>query len=329
MGEKESQLARNYTENLEAYNLYLLGRNFWNKRSREDLYKSIEYYEKALEKDPNYVLAYSGLADSYLILGNNGIISPGQAYPKAKKYALKALEIDNKLANPHTALAIMKIDYDWDWAGAEQEFKTALQLNPGYGLAHMGYAFLLSNLGRHKEAIKEVKTARDLDPLSPRFMANVGWLLYRARSYDQALEELEKAIELYPEHGNNYVYAAEVYLALDRYEEALTACQRTEEITGEEPIILMAFVYAKRDNREEAVKFLTKIIEESKKTYISPSRIAPIYGFLGDSDQAFALLEKAYSEKDNYLTYIKIDPMYDPLRADPRFQALLKRMNLD
>ena len=329
LGEEETQLAKKYTENLEAYNLYLQGRYFWNKRDRENVYRSIAYFEKALEKDPNYVLAYTGLADSYIILGNNAIIPPGEAYPKAREFALKALEIDSRLGEAHTALAFIKQDYDWDWAGSEEEFKIALQLNPGYGFGHMGYANLLSILGRHEEAIREVKTARDLDPLSPRLMANVGNLLYRARKYELALEELKKAIELYPEHGLNYDLAAWIYAHLGRYEEALVSLQRYEEITGVEPIIASAYVYDKWGKRREVEKLLKKIIEESEKAYVPSTFIAYIYGFLRDFDQAFSLLEKAYAERDNKLQYLKISPWFDSLRSDPRFEALLERMNLD
>jgi serine/threonine protein kinase/tetratricopeptide (TPR) repeat protein len=329
LGEEETQLTKKYTENLEAYNLYLKGRYFWNKRGREDLYKSIEYFEKALEKDPNYALAYAGLSDSYLVLGNNGIIPPGEAYPKAREFALKVLEMDKSLAEAHAALAGIKSDYDWDWAGSEKEYKLALELNPGYGFAHQGYAFLLSDIGRHEQAIKEIKTARDLDPLAPRITANVGYLLYFARKYDQALEELKKAIELYPEHRTNYSYAAYVYMALGQYEEALASLQKYREIIGKEPITSLAYVYAKWGKRKEAKELLKKIIEESEKTYESPADIAFIYGFLGDFDHAFSLLEKAYSERDNRLQYLKVEPRFDPLRSDPRFKALLKRMNLD
>ncbi len=329
-GEEETQLAKKYTENLEAYNLYLQGRYLWNKRDKENLYKSIEYFKKALEKDPHYALAYASLAGSHRILGNNGFIPPGETYPKSREFTLKALEMDSRLAEAHSSLASIKRDYDWDWTGSEKEYKIALKLNPGYGFAHQGYAFLLSDLGRHEEAIKEIKTARDLDPLAPRITANVGNLLYKARNYDQALEELRKAIELYPEHGANYNYAALVYTALCRYEEALVSCQRLEEIsTAVEPMITLAHLYAKWGKRKEAEECLKKIIEESEKTYISPAMIAHIYGALGDCDRAFSLLEKAYSERDNRLQYLKVDPQFDSLRSDPRFKALLKRMNLD
>jgi serine/threonine protein kinase/tetratricopeptide (TPR) repeat protein len=329
LGEEETRLTKKYTENLEAYNLYLKARYFWNMRGGKNLYKSIEYFEEALEKDPNYALACAGLADSYFVLGNNRFISPGEAYPKAREFAQKALEIDNSLAEAHVALAGIKKDYDWDWAGSEEEYKFALQLNPGYSFAHQGYAFLLSDMGRHEEAIKEIKTARDLDPLAPRITANVGYLLYLARKYDQALEELRKAIELYPQHIANFLYEAYVYSALSRYEEALASLKRFEEPTSSDHKLFLAYVYAKWGKKEKAEKLLKKIIEESEQAYISPTWIAYIYGCLGDYDQAFSLLEKGYSERDQYLVYLKTEPRFDPLRSDPRFKALLKRMNLD
>ncbi|NIO48491.1 MAG: protein kinase [Candidatus Aminicenantes bacterium] len=325
LGEEEIQLTKKYTENLEAYNFYLQGRYFWKRRGREDLYKSIEYYEKALEKDPNYVLAYAGLSDSYSTLAS----PPEEVYPKAREFALKALEIDNRLAQAHTALAHIKKDYDRDWTGAEEEYKIALQLNPDYAYAHHWYAFLLSAMGRLEEAIKEIKTARDLDPLAPEITANVGVVLYFARKYDQALEEHKKAIELYPEYIGNYTREAEVYTALGRYEEALASLQRYEEITGAELITRKAYNYAKWGKKKEAEKLLKKIIEESEKTYISSTSIARIYGVLGDFDQAFSLLEKAYSKRDHDLQYLKVHPTLDSLRSDPRFKTLLKRMNLD
>jgi tetratricopeptide (TPR) repeat protein len=187
----------------------------------------------------------------------------------------------------------------------------------------------LSDLGRHEEAIKEIKTARDLDPLAPRITANVGHLLYKAREYDKALEELRKAIELYPEHEANYLYTALVYMALGRYEEALAFLKRFEEITGEGTIICSAYLYAKWGKRKEAEKLLKKIIEESEKTYISQTEIALIYGVLGDFDRVFSLLEKAYLKRDNRLCSLKVHPWWDPLRSDSRFKALIKKMNLD
>jgi len=205
LGEKGGPIVKNYTENLEAYRLYLQGRNYWNKREEPDLIKSIEYFEKAIEIDPNYALAYTGLGDAYQVLANNGFWPAEKALPKAKAAALKALGIDDKLAEAHTSLAQIMKDYDWDFIGAEKEFKLAIELNPSYATAHQWYGGLLSTLGRHEEAIREIKTARNLDPLAPRIGENVGWLFYNARRYGQALEELNKAIELDPNHSETHV----------------------------------------------------------------------------------------------------------------------------
>jgi serine/threonine protein kinase/Tfp pilus assembly protein PilF len=330
LGEEETQLAKKYTENYEAYRLYLGGRYFWNKRDKENLYISIGYFEKSLEEDPNCVLAYAGLADSYAVLGMNQDIPPREAYPKAREYVLKALEMDNRLAEAHVTLAAIKGQYEWDWPGSEEEYKLAIQLNPSYGHAHHWYAFLLSRLGRHEEAIKEIKMARDLDPLAPRITANVGHLLYITRKYDQALEELGKAIELYPDHVITYGYVLLVYMAQGRYEEALHIIQELEKYgTVIKLTILKAQIYAKWGKKKEAEKLLKIIIEESEKTHISPAWIASIYGFLGEYDRAYSLLEKAYLDRDPWLSYLNVEPMFDSLRSDPRFKVLLKKLNLE
>ena len=221
LGEKGAPLVKNYTENLEAYRLYLLGRDFWNKRGKADLIRSIEYFEKAIEIDPNYALAYAGLGDAYAILGENGFWLPEKAYPKAKAAVSKALEIDDKLAEARTCLAAIMRDYDWDFVGAGKEFKLAIELNPGYATAHQWYGELLSILGRHEEAIREIKIARDLDPLSPRISAEVGFYLISVRRYDQALEELNKALEVDPNHAVTHEFIGWVYEATGKYEDAL------------------------------------------------------------------------------------------------------------
>lgn len=328
LSEEKGRLKKKYTQDLEAYNFFLQGRYFWNKRSREDLHKSIEFFEKALEKDPNFVPAYVGLADSYRILGNNGMIPPEAAFPIARELALKALALDSRIAEAHTSLAAIKRDYDWDWSGSEKEYRLALQLNPDYSLAHHSYALLLSDLGRHDKAIREIRAARDLDPLDPRLAANVGLIFHRADKHEQALEELRKAKDLYPEHGAIYEYEAIVYTDLGRFEEAMASLQRCADITREEPTSSLAFVYARFGKMKEAEVLIQRMIEESEKTYVPLSEFACIYGALGDLDRAISLLEKAYLKREKLRT-IKCDPWFDPLRADPRFKALIKKMKLD
>jgi len=332
LGEKEAPLVKNYTENLEAYSLYLQGRNFWNKRGQENLTKAIEYFEKAIEKDPTYALAYTGLADAYYILGNNGIWPPEKAYPKAKAAALKAIEIDNRLAEAHVSLAAIMEDYDWNFVGAEQEFKLAIELNPGYATAHHWYAFHLSILGRHEEASREIKIARNLDPLAPRISANVGLLLYFARRYDQALEELRKALVVDPSHSATHHYLGWVYEAMGKYEEAIKSYLRVIELSGgsKDRDNDIANCYALTGKREEARKMLNNIIEYSKKNYVSSVDIAEVFAALGEKEQAFLWLEKAFRERDpGLLTYLKNHHRFDPLRSDPRFTELLRKIGLE
>jgi TolB-like protein/Tfp pilus assembly protein PilF/tRNA A-37 threonylcarbamoyl transferase component Bud32 len=332
LGEKGVPLVKNYTENLEAYSLYLQGRNFWNKRGEVDLIKSIEYFEKAIEIDPNYALAYAGLGDAYSILGNNGIWPAEKAYPRAKAAALKALEIDGKLAEAHASLAGTMQDYDWDFVGAEKEFKLAIELSPGYAIAHQFYAALLSSLGRHEEAIREVKIARNLDPLSPRISANVGWLLYSARRYGQAIEELKKAVEVDPNHTVTHVFLGWAYEAMGKYEEAVRCYLRAIELEGEskDRSTGIAGCYALIGRQEEARKILNNVIEYSKGNYYSSEDIAEVFAALGEKDQVFAWLEKAFRARDpGLINYLKNAHRYDPVRSDPRYAALLRKIGLE
>jgi tetratricopeptide (TPR) repeat protein len=310
----------------------LLGRDFWNKRGKADLIKSIEYFEKATEIDPNYALAYAGVADAYSILGNNGFWSAGQAFPKAKAAALKALQIDDKLAEAHSSLAAILWDYDWDFVGAEKEFKLAVELNPGYATAHHWYAYFLSNLGRHEEASKEIEIARNLDPLAPRIAANVGLLLYFARRYDQALEELNKALEVDPNHSITHRYLGWANEAMGKYEEATKSFLRDIELSGgsKDEQAGIAGCYALMGKREEAQKILNNIIEFSKGNYVSSVTIASVYSTLGEKEQAFAWLEKAFRERDPWLLmFLKTLHRFDPVRSDPRFTDLLRRIGLE
>jgi serine/threonine protein kinase/tetratricopeptide (TPR) repeat protein len=328
-GEKE-RLVKHYTDNLEAYNLYLKGRYFWNKRTGEGLKKGMEYFQQAIEKDPTYALAYAGLADAYNMLADYGFLAPEEAFPKAKETAQKALKIDEKLAEARVSLALMKMNYDWDFKGADREFRQALEINPGYASGHHWHSFLLSRMGRHEEAIREIKRARDLDPFSPIISANVGHLLFFARKYDQALEGLERGLELFPDYWAIHGYFGMVYTMLGRYEEALTSVQRSKELAGGIPWINLgqAYIYARMGKRAEARKILDELTEASKRTYVPRAFIAAVYGVCGENDQAFAWLDKAYSEREpQYLLTLKVSPLFDPLRSDPRFQDLLRRMN--
>jgi tetratricopeptide (TPR) repeat protein len=332
LGEKGGPLIKNYTENLEAHRLYLQGRDLWEKRGEVDLIKSIEYFEKAIEIDPNYAFAYAGVADAYFILGNNSMWPAERAYPKARAAVLKALEIDDKLAEAHTSLAAIMWDYDWDFVGAEKEFKLAIELNPGYATAHHWYAYFLSNFDRHEEASKEIKIARDLDPLAPRIAANIGLLLYYARRYDQALKELKRALEADPNHAVTYRYLGWVYEAMGKYEEAIKSNVRRIELFGgsKDLSVDIASCYALMGKREEARKILNNIIDYSKKNYVSPLWIAGVFASLGEKEQVFVWLEEAFRERDpDLVTYLKNHHGFDPVRSDPRFTDLLRRIGLE
>jgi serine/threonine protein kinase/tetratricopeptide (TPR) repeat protein len=331
LGERQAPLVKSTTENLEAYNLYLQGRYFWNKRGKEDLLKSIDYFEKAIAIDPKYALAYAGLSNAYMTLANNLFLPPDEGYPKAREFALRALEIDEKLADPHSILGGIKRDYEWDFAGAERELKKAIEIDPGNAYSHMTYAILLSIvLGRHEEGIKEVKLARDQDPLAPRLRANVGYLLRFARRYDEALEELKKALEFDPYHTDTYNDLGLVYGETGHYEESVS---QFKIAMGQEdhPLysIKLAVTYAHAGKIAESRKILSELKERAAKEYISAAVLAAAYGALGERNIAFDLLDEAYGKRDIRLTYLKTDPLYDPLRSDPRFAALLKKIGLE
>jgi len=332
LGERGGPLVKNYTENLEAYSLYLQGRNFWNKRGETDLIKSIEYFAKAVEIDPNYALAYAGLGDAYYILGNNGYWPAEKAYPRAKEAAFKALEIDDQLAEAHATLGSILSDYDWDFVDAEKEFKRAIELNPSYATAHQFYGYHLSNLGRHEEALREIKIARNLDPLSPRISANVGLFLYFERQYSQAVEELNKALEVDPNHFATYLFLGWAYEAMGKYEEPIGCYLRARELSGRSKFggSFLASCYAFMGKQEEARKILYEEIEYSKKNYIPSVVIAWGFSALGEKKQAFAWLEKAFRERDPYLImFLRNVHLFDPLRSDPRYAALLHKIGLE
>jgi len=332
LGEKGAPLIKNYTQNLEAYRLYLQGLNSWNKRGEANLIKSVEYFEKAIEIDPNYALAYAGVADAFYILGNNTIWPAEKAYPKAKAAALKALEIDDKLAEAHNSLAAIMEDYDWDFVGAEKEFKVAIELAPGYATAHHWYAFLLIALGHHEEAIREIKIARDLDPLSPRISENVGLVLYLARQYGQAIEELNKALEVGLISGAIYTYIGWAYEAVGKYREAVQSYLQNIKLGGDSEArdTGIACCYALMGRREEARKILNNIIEYSKLNFESSVNIAGVFACLGEMNQVFAWLEKAFMERDsNLIYYPKYHHRFDPIRSDPRYEAVLRKVGLE
>lgn len=328
---EEKGLTKNYTESNEAYQLYLKGRFYWNKRTEPALRKSLEYFEQALDKDGNFALAYSGLADAYILLAAQDAAAgmpPEEALPKARAAAVKALSIDNSLAEPHTSLAHILYYYDRDWKGAEREYKRGIELNPIYPTGHSWYAVFLMSSGRSEEALTQIKRAQELDPLSLPINMTVGWVLLNARQYDQAIEQLRKTLEMDP----NFILAHHrlgiAYEQIGKYDEASAEYAQVIKLSEGKPIGLAALarVYALKGQRAEAHKVLAELQGVLKQRYVSPAAIAMLYAALGDRDSAFVWLEKADKEKDGLLVRLKVDPRFDSLRSDPRFQELERRV---
>ena len=315
----------------EAHENYLKGRYYSNQRSEEALRRSIVYYQQALAIDPNYALAYCGLADTYALLGYRGHIVSKDALLQAKTAALKAIELDDKLAEAHASLAFIAETHEWDWPTAEREYKRALELNPGYASAHNWYAGYLMYVGRFEEGIAEAKRAQELDPLSlPINTALAGRLLLAGRN-DEALAQLRETLEMNPNFAPAHNRLGWAYLAAGKREEAIREFQKAIELSGsDDPDLLLdlGFAYAVVGKKYEATRILARLKRQHEDGLIPSGAIAVLYGALGDRNQAFAWLDKAYEEHDPELTYIKVGPRFEPLRQDARFQQLVKRIGL-
>ncbi len=327
-GEEKQRLKKRYTENAEAYQLYLKGRYHWNKRTGEGMNKGVEYFQQAIEKDPNYALAYAGLADSYAMLGAYGLLRPETAYPRARTAATKAIELDDTLAEPHTSLLAVKLDYDWDWPGAEAEFQRSVQLNPAYPIAHHWYAMYLAAMGRREQALATISRARELDPLSVPINTHVGVVHYLGHQFDQAINRIRDALELDPNYVVAHWYLGQAYAEKGMYEDAIVESQRAVTLSPGNPKFLatLGYAYALSGNRGEARKLAQQLNELGKNRYVSPLDVAYVYAGLREKEQAFAWLKRAHQERSWGMYRIKVDPKLDRLRSDPRFQDLLRRM---
>jgi eukaryotic-like serine/threonine-protein kinase len=330
-GDEEKRLAKSYTANPEAYQAYLKGRYWWNKRTEEGLNKGIEYFQQAIAKDPTYALAYDGLADCYTLLPIYANVPPKDASPKAKEAALKALEIDDTLAEAHTSLAYVKTQYDWDWSGAEKEFQRAIGLNPAYATAHQWYGQTLTHTRQLEEAITEYKRALELEPLSLVINRELGRAFYLARQYDQAIEQLRKTLEMDPNFTWTHVYLGLAYLPKSIYKEGIAEIEKELVVSHGNPYALsgLGYAYAVAGRRAEAQKVLDQLNGMAKQKYVPAKFRAIIYVGLGEKAKAFEWLEKAYEDRSLEIGWgFNVDPVYDPLRSDPRFADLLRRMNL-
>jgi TolB-like protein/Tfp pilus assembly protein PilF len=328
--EEQRKLTKRDTTNAEAYQVYLRGRYVWNKRTKEGLRKGIEYFRQAIDTDPNYALAYVGLADSYNFLGAFGIalLPPGEAMPKAKSAAMRALEIDDSLAEAHASLAFVRLYYDWDWAGAEKAFQRAIELNPNYAPAPQWYSHLLMSRGRTDEALSEAKRAAEIDPLSLPAAMNLGWQYHWARQYDLAVKCLRKALEIDPNFEQGRWGLGLAYEGKGLIEEAATEFQKAVNLSGGNPVYAAALghAYAIGGKKAEAMRTRAELEEQSTRRYVSPYWMATLHAGLGDKDQAFQWLEKAYEERSGGLIWLGVDPRMDGLRSDPRFAVLMRRI---
>lgn len=321
------RLTKRHTENTEAYHLYLKGLFYWNKRTPDGLYVAIGYFQEAITIDPSYALAYAGLAHCYILLTPIASRPSEETYPKAKSAAMKALKINETLAEAYIPLAYIKFLHDWDWAGAETEYKRAIELNPNYATAHHYYSVFLVYMGRFDEARDQYRIALQLDPLSPPISSSWGWALYIARRYDEAIEQCEKTLKVDPNFARTHLYLGEIYVQKRMYDEAIAEFLEAERLSGELwTRVELAYAYAASDRKDKVEKVLDELRRQPERSNISPYQMAIIYAGLREKDCAFAWLEKAYQQRNHGLVELKVEPMLDGLRADPRFQDLLQRV---
>lgn len=330
--DERKQLSKRYTENTEAYQSYLMGIYFWNKRTKDGLNKAIDYFQQAIEKDANYALAYAGLADSYHLIVYYGYetSSPTEVYKKAQAAATRALALDETLAEAHTAMAMIQANYEHDAAASEKSLKRALALNPSYATAHQRYAWVLLGSGRLDEAIQEMRRALAVDPVSLTINAALGSMFNFARQYDEAIGQLQRTVAMDPNFSLARYNLGLAYEHKGMYEEAIAEFERAKELDPDttDAVEALGYVYAVTGRRNEARKVLAELQETAKHGEVSRYNIALIYAALGQKDQAFEWLERAAADQSLQTIYLRFDPQLDILKADPRFNDFLRRHDL-
>jgi DNA-binding winged helix-turn-helix (wHTH) protein/TolB-like protein/cytochrome c-type biogenesis protein CcmH/NrfG len=330
-GEEQRQLTRRYTDNPEAYAAYVRGRYFWNTGTAEGYRKAVEDFQRAINLDRGYSLAFAGLADAYNLLGSYGEMPMRDAHQKARAAAEKAVELDDEVAEAHTSLAAMLASYDWEWAEAEKHFLRAIELKPRYATAHEWYSEYLSSMGRHPEAIRAARQAVDIDPVSLRAHSHVGLALYRARQYDAAVAQFQETLHLDQDFADAHVMRGVTLVQTGKHSEAISAFHRAAALTANSPEILglLGYAHGLAGMKREAQDILNELDSVARQNrYVSSFSRATIHIGLGETDLAFKWLERAYQERLWYLTLLAVDPLFDRLRADPRYTDLLRRMNL-
>ncbi len=330
--QEQARLASPRSVDPEAYQAYLRGRYYWNKRSEDGFRKGLEYFQQAIAKDPTYALAYAGLADCYALLGAVGYAGAEtkEVMAKAKAAARKALEIDDTVAEAHASLAFITFRFDWNWPEAEREFRRAIELNPNYPTAHQWYAMDLGIMGRTEEALAEIRRAQELDPLSLTINAGVARLLKSAGQQDKAIEQIRKTLEMDPNFIQAYFDLGLIYTESGMYQQAIAEFEKGGTLSGGNPQIKsgLGLAYGLSGRRADALRILDQLNEQSERGYVSPFSIAVVYAGLGEKDRTLAWLEKAYEVRANEMVYIKTELIFDNLRSDPRFQDLLRRIGI-
>ncbi|MDQ3819847.1 MAG: winged helix-turn-helix domain-containing protein [Acidobacteriota bacterium] len=317
---------KHYTTNSEAFQLYLKGRYFWRKRGLKNVKRAIECFEQATTLDPDYALAYVGLADAYNGLSGT-YCRPKEIMPSVKAFAEKALELDNHLAEAHVSLAGVKIHYEWDWDGGRKELELALKYNPHYAFAHQWYRYFLEVMGRFSDALVELNIAREIDPYSVNLSSAMAWLLYLTRQFDRALIQVQHTIDMAPDYHPSYEVLGRIQTQLGSYEDAIVSLLKSKELDDSPDIRrFLGYTYAIAGNSDKALETINELSEMSKVCYISPYNIAVIYAGLNKNDEAFRWLEKAYEERDDGLVWLKSSLELDNIRSDTRFNDLLRRM---
>ena len=326
--EERRRLSHRSTSCAEAHQAYLRGRHYWNRRTEKDLQKSVRCFQEAVDQDPSYALAYAGLADSYTVLGGYGALPPRDSYLRARAAALRALEIDESLAEAHTSLGDVFMYYDWHGPAADHEYRRAIELRPDYATAHHFYAWYLIAKGHFREASNEMRRAQELDPLSPMINTTVGLPSYFAREFDRAILQIEKALEMDPQFSLAHMYLGRAYLYSGRHERAIDLLRTAVRSSEERPMMLAALGHglARSGNRAEAREILDRLISLSQTRYISPYHIATVFAGLDQADDALDWLNRSYSERVNQMVIMERDPAMDSLRDDRRFSELVARV---
>jgi serine/threonine-protein kinase len=336
-GEDKEKLAKRYTKDAEAYQLYLKGRYFWNKRNEEGFRNGIDYFKRAEEKDPTFALAFSGLADSYALLSDIGVARPVDEMPKAKAAAQKAIDADPELAEAYTSRAFVRLAYDWDWLGAQNDFQQALKLNPKYPTAHQWYASYLMQMGKFTLAKAEIEEAHKLDPLSPIISANAGLYSYYEHNYEDAIAKYKLTLQSDPDFWVARHYLALAYVQKGMHAEAIAELRKLIKAPESGPIpdkvveaeseaaSSLGFIYGMAGKQADARATLKQLEALSRKRYVSALYFAVVYAGLKDNDKAMEYLNAAFDSRHPGLVLIRIEPMFDGLRRDERFKALVKR----